>query len=83
MTDLEREFDAWVNGPPIKVSHPISFDEEQLYVDLQEAIDAEHEALYYEGLQGEPSTMEEFDEDTRFLDQYHYEQWLATLPCPI
>ena len=84
-TDLDRWFDEWVNERPKgfdgedlpKMSMEDLIEHQQMMA-MEAGWDAEADGSYWEGRQGEPCTMEEFDEETRFLDQYNYEQWLES-----
>lgn len=81
--ESERWFDEWMRSP-IPHRAPQSDQDRILdaYMDYVEAhCDdpawcAEQDAMYWEGRQGEPCTMEEFWEDSRREDQYWYEVWL-------
>ena len=87
MTASERQFDEWMNEAfPQPSSRPDNVAE---IIDLwyQHCVDhaydfdwcTEQDAMYWEGRQGEPCNMEEFDEETRERDQRAYEEWLREI----
>lgn len=79
MSETEKWFDDWIKAPflPRKSRVEEIVDAHlELYDDFYWLQDQED--MYWEGMQGEPSTMEEFDEDTRDIDQRAYEEWLRS-----
>jgi len=80
-----REFDQWMRGPiPVQPPKRIA---DQLLDALEAHWDAhshdpawcaEQDAMYWEGRCGEPNDMEQFDKETRDMDQRAYEDWCLT-----
>lgn len=78
-----REFDEWMRSLPTPRDPPRSDVDRILdaYAEYWEANAHDpawvenQEDMYYESLMGQPSNMEEFDEETRDIDQWAYEEW--------
>ena len=84
MSESERAFDEWMRSP-FRPSSPAQSNLDRILDAYMEYVEAnkhdplwcaEQDAMYWEGRQGEPCTMEEFDDETRDIDQRRYEKWI-------
>lgn len=81
----DREFDQWMKSPLPPLPQPRS-DVDRILDAYMEYVEAhahdpdwcaEQDAMYWEGHQGESYDPDDFDDETRWLDDQAYERWVT------